>query len=123
MARAGRTTPVWKVQDAVEAGASPAAPIITSLDPTSGPLGTWVTVRGANFTSENNVEFRRGPAAFRAGSPAASEDGVSLRFQVTSCPSYEPRCPARYVVPGLYKVRIINSNGESNEADFDLTVR
>src|SRR5262249_49742082 len=32
-------------------------PIITSLSPEAGPIGTLVTVRGAGFTLENTVQF------------------------------------------------------------------
>ena len=103
---------------------SAAAPTIAALSPTSGPIGTLVTILGANFTSTDNViHFRGEHDSFDAGSPVGSENGTSLQFQISTCPSYQPRCPGRYVSPGVYKVTVINVNGASNEATFTLTAR
>jgi hypothetical protein len=100
-----------------------AAPTIISLSPAAGPIGTLVTISGANFTPKENVIRFRGAREFSAGSPVDSETGTSLQFPVTTCPSYAPRCPGYYIDPGIYKVMVINANGMSNEATFDLISR
>jgi hypothetical protein len=101
-----------------------AAPTIAAFSPTSGSIGTLVTILGANFTPTDNViHFRGEQDSFDAGSPVGSENGTSLQFRITTCPSYQPQCPGRYVSPGVYKVTVTNVNGASNEATFTLTSR
>jgi hypothetical protein len=101
------------------------APIIEALFPTSGPLGTLVAIRGANFTSDGNIiEFRdeQNPP-FAVGSPVGSEDRTSLRVVVSTCPAYQPQCPGFYVRPGVYRVTVRNVNGVSNEMTFAVVSR
>ena len=100
------------------------APTIESLVPSSGPLGTEVTIVGTNFAPENNiVHFNGTERSFAAGSPVGSSDGTHLRFQVTACPSYAPRCPMAYVPPGNYAVTVQTANGTSNAAAFAIVSR
>lgn len=99
------------------------APMIAAVSPASGPIGTLVTIRGGNFTASNVILLNGAQASFAAGSPVGSESGTSLQFRVTTCPSYQPQCPGRYVPPGDYKVTVVNANGTSNEATFALTSR
>lgn len=99
------------------------APKIVALVPISGPIGSIVMIKGANFTSKNLIQFRSANASFAAGSPVASKSGASLQFEVNTCPSYEPRCPGFFVPPGVYEVTVVNENGASNEATFTLTPR
>jgi hypothetical protein len=101
---------------------SSAAPIITALSPSSGFAGALVTIRGANFTSDNNLVLFRGQQK-RFGSRVGSEDGVTLRVRVNNCPSDRPVCPGYYIAPGVYAVTVINDNGSSNEAAFSVTPR
>jgi IPT/TIG domain len=116
------TTPVHREpQGRFEVAESAAAPTIAALSPTSGPIGTLVTIRGTNFTSNNLIQFRGAQASFAAGSPVPSENGTSLQFRVTTCPSHQLQCPGFYVPPGNYRVTVINANGTSNEATFALT--
>jgi hypothetical protein len=60
------------VQDAL-ASASPAAlplpPFISSFTPTSGPVGTSVTIFGSNFFEVTGVRFGGVPATFTVNSP------------------------------------------------------
>jgi len=97
------------------------APTITSLSPSSGPIGTLVTIRGSRFTATNFIKFRGAKAAFDAGSPVASESGAALQFQVNPCSSSQPLCPTFYVSPGEYRVVVTNENGTSNETRFVIT--
>jgi hypothetical protein len=96
-----------------------AEPTIASLAPSSGPLGTEVTVIGTNFTTENNtVQFSSTARSFAAGSPVGSQDGMRLRFRVTACPSYAPLCPPAFVPAGTYAVTVRNANGTSDASTF-----
>jgi hypothetical protein len=120
-AQPGRTTPVQREPQIPAQLAESRGPIIASLLPGSGPIGTSVTIQGNGFTQTgNDVQFH-GPNDFLAGSPVGSENGITLRFIVTPCPSREPQCPTFFVVPGNYSVVVINANGKSNEATFTVT--
>ncbi len=46
----------------------PDPPIISSFNPTSGPVGTLVTITGDNFTGANSVKFNNVAAAFNVES-------------------------------------------------------
>lgn len=46
----------------------PGAPTITSFSPTSGPVGTVVTITGTNFTGATSVKFKRTSASFTVDS-------------------------------------------------------
>ncbi len=118
-ARAVRTQSGAQGKFAVTQAAA-AAPTIASLSPTSGPAGTQVTVLGTNFTSSNTVHFSGAGISFAAGSPVGSENGTSLQFLVSSCPSHAPQCPGFYILPGIYNVAVSNANGASNQAVFTV---
>ena len=98
-----------------------ATPTIVSLTPTSGPVGTRVTLRGTNFTANNSIRLSSGERAFTVDSPVGSENGASLQFRVHSCPSYAPLCPGVYIPPGIYDLSVINANGTSNRVKFTVT--
>ena len=97
------------------------APVIASIAPTAGPIGTWVTIVGSGFTASNTVNFQSAMRPFPAGSPVGSSDGTTLRFQVNPCPSYSPACPYAFVPPGDYDVSVSNANGISNHVTFTIT--
>jgi len=48
--------------------AGPGAPTITSFSPTSGPVGTLVTINGTNFVGVLSVAFHGTPASFTVNS-------------------------------------------------------
>ena len=108
------------VEAIVSGGCAAVAPLIQSLSPPSGPYGTVVTIRGTGFTAENRVQFRGARFSFAADSPVSSQDGKTLEFRVSNCPSYEPKCPAFYIPPGTYAVAVVNASGTSNEASFEI---
>jgi hypothetical protein len=97
------------------------APTISYIIPTSGSVGSRVTLQGSNFTMDNTVNFTSGGQSFSVDSPAHSENGTSLQFQISSCPSYAPLCPGRFIPPGAYDVSVTNSNGTSNSVKFTVT--
>ncbi|MFK4652847.1 hypothetical protein ABIF97_002781 [Bradyrhizobium japonicum] len=99
-----------------------AVPTITGLSPESGPIGTLVTLLGSGFTLQNMIHLRGSVESFDVG-PLRSDDGVTLQFEVNTCPPYQPRCPARYLTPGPYGIAVSNGNGRSQEVRFVLTAR
>ncbi len=97
-------------------------PSITSLQPTSGPVGTSVTITGNRFTStDNSVKFGGG---YLNG---LSSNGTTITFNVpdglTPCPPGGTVCIRSFmmVTPGSYSVSVINSNGTSNAVNFTVT--
>ena len=110
---------------------------VTSLSPSSGPVGTRVTVRGSGFTATGNTlvfaavtlddprEMPNEPSVI----PDMSSDGSSVSFEVQSvwrpaC-SYAARTPCPFAriatTPGTYRVSIMNSAGTSNGILFVVT--
>lgn len=95
-------------------------PMITSLLPTTGSIGTVVVLRGKNFTRRDNVIQFKGETNFAADSPVESRNGTSLQFRVTSCPSRQPQCPGFYIPQGVYRVSVMNAGGQSNSVAFSI---
>lgn len=58
------TTPAGSATTTTTLNVLGALPTITSFNATSGPVGTTVTIDGANFTGTTNVRFRTTPASF-----------------------------------------------------------
>lgn len=96
-------------------------PFIQSISPSSGQVGTTVTVFGYGFTNNSTVSF--------GGSSIGnvySSNGTSLTFTI---PQYTSVCPpgaycimmARQVTPGVYSIYIQNQNGMSNTVNFTVT--
>jgi len=56
--------------------APPAPPTITSFSPTSGPVGTNVTITGTNFTGTTGVKFAGTSASFTVASDTTLTAGV-----------------------------------------------
>jgi hypothetical protein len=103
------------------------APVIYSVAPPAGPVGTRITITGANFTADNNtVRFGGG---FIQWLPASSAGGnqtivftLSPVISGVACPG-TARCPtvARPVQPGGNPLSVQNANGTSNAANFTVT--
>lgn len=104
--------------------ASPSdTPAISVLSPSSGPVGTRVTLTGSGFAAEHNtVKFGTGFIK-----EVASPDGRTIRVSVPAtldqCP---PRigdaclAPSRMVTPGAYAVAVVNNGATSNELTFTV---
>ena len=99
------------------------APFIQNISPSSGTVGTSVTLSGYGFTNNSTVYF--------GGSPISnlySNNGTNLSFTI---PEYTSVCPpgaycimmARQVTPGTYSIYIQNQNGTSNTVNFTVTER
>lgn len=100
------------------------APVITSLNPASGQVGSLVTVYGSRFTADNTIHFNGGVVPH-----AISNDGSILTFRVPqaldpACYFAIPRCmtfaASQLVTPGNYSVSIENINGTSNSLTFTV---
>ena len=104
------------------------APTISSLSPSSGPVGTPVTLTGSGFAAGGNV------VKFGTGyiKDVASPDGRTIHVSVPGgleeCPPSNGAgavCPllARVVTPGTYMVTVINGAATSNELPFTVHQR
>jgi hypothetical protein len=101
---------------------------VAALSPTSGSVGTDVTITGYGFTLSNNT------VRFGAGyiNSLNSADRVTLHFTVPDglnlCPPTDAHsravapCPGAYprVTPGSYSVSVLNANGGSNGLPFTV---
>lgn len=92
---------------------------LSSLAPSSGAVGTQVTIYGTGFSLGNTILFGTG-----AITNAYSQNGTTLVFTV---PAYlTPYCVpnmycaqyAQQVTPGQYNVSVQNQNGTSNSLVF-----
>jgi hypothetical protein len=104
-----------------------AAPVIFSVAPISGPVGTTITITGANFTADTNtVRLGGGFIQWLPASSAGSNQTIvfTLRPVISgvACPG-TVRCPtvARPVQPGGNALSVQNANGTSNAANFTVT--
>ncbi|MBI5414197.1 fibronectin type III domain-containing protein [Candidatus Peregrinibacteria bacterium] len=103
-------------------------PTISSLSPSSGPVGSKFTITGSGFTpTGNKVKF--GDLG-RENSPDSniSSDGTTITFTVPggnylACWNTRPACqaPAYMTQPGTYDVSVINTNGTSRTKTFTVT--
>jgi peptidoglycan hydrolase-like protein with peptidoglycan-binding domain len=115
---------------------------VYSVSPTSGVVGSTVTITGSGFTSSNTVLMDGNVAAQNVGvsssyaipvacSPLASSCSGGARQTLTftvpsalapycapgmACPQY-----MRLTTPGTYSISVLNSNGTSNTVTFTVT--
>ncbi len=105
------------------------APMIFSLSPTSGVIGTQVTIHGSGFTSTGNkIKFGSLSSENNPSYSLNSSDGQTLVFIVPtsnyfSCWYTQPACMvmAMMTQPGIYPVSVMNANGTSNALNFTVT--
>jgi hypothetical protein len=110
---------------------------IQSITPTSGPIGTTVSISGYGFTSSNTVLFSEGAIN---NIPVSSTSTVEC-FAAAGCPapqqvltftipssigpncSLKMACPmyVRLVTPGDYSIAIQNTNGTSATTTYTVT--
>jgi hypothetical protein len=106
---------------------------ILSMNPLSGPIGTYINMTGSGFTSTGNtVHFglsNNQPDAMGTIYPNISSSNNAIVFQVPAqdnplCPVTAPYCPIRApipITPGTYNLFISNANGTSNIISFTVT--
>ena len=97
---------------------------ISQLSPSSGPVGSVITITGSGFTSTGNtINFGSGVIP-----NISSQNGTSLTFTIPSaqypaCYYTAPQCLPPIVITstGQYNVSVTNSNGTSNSQIFNVT--
>jgi hypothetical protein len=102
-----------------------AAPAISSLSPSSGAVGSVVTITGTGFSSAGNViNFD----VYTFNNISSTNNGTTLTFNVPSTIFYNTcqtgkMCPnfARPTTNGNYGVTVTNQNGTSNSLVFTVT--
>lgn len=89
---------------------SPKQPTISEISPSSGPVGTMVTISGSHFTTYSNIIRFAGTnlAPFSIGN-FSSTDGTTLQFTIPLLNSTS------------YVVTVMNSNGTSNDETFTVS--
>jgi hypothetical protein len=110
---------LWKPPAAMAATAQPQVHI-SALSPSSGAVGTQVTVTGSGFTHDNTVLFGSGAMVH-----LPSDDGLMLVFtvpQVLNALCYYSGCKGVSLAtrPGDYPVSVQNENGTSNAVTFTV---
>ncbi|MEI6281007.1 MAG: peptidoglycan-binding domain-containing protein [bacterium] len=113
------------------------APVIYSMSPSYGPVGTLVTIYGNGFNN-NNCNSNYGVACTNSFSPNTinfggtiiqnvySYNGSNMTFTVPSSSNSCPAglyCAAVYMPmnPGIYPVSVTNANGTSSTINFTVT--
>lgn len=96
-------------------GTTSGIPVASYLSPTSGTVGTWITVFGSGFsTTGNSVHFGNGII-----SNLNSPDGRSVSFVV---PAQLTGFGSQAVVAGTYNISVTNSAGlSSNTLPFTVS--
>jgi len=122
----------------VTGSTSQADPVIYSITPAEGPVGTTVDISGFGFTADNTIHFGSGVIAHVASSGgiaiACTTDpncrpGIRQNLEFTVPQSVGPNCPPgsmcpmylQLITPGTYTVYVENSNGTSNTVTFTVT--
>ncbi|MCC7104328.1 MAG: IPT/TIG domain-containing protein, partial [Chloroflexi bacterium] len=79
-----------------------AAPVIDSVSPSSGPIGTPITISGSGFTGASEVRFNGTPAFFALNSPSnittAVPNGATSGPVTVTTPDGTATRPTRFTV-------------------------
>ncbi len=114
----------WAVRQIQNNTVNVLAPLISSLNPSSGSAGTTVTIHGSGFLSTNSIYL---------GNYIISEnfiDSNTLSFTVPPSSQFiEGNCGAGLLCPGYvrsfpsgnYNVYVKNANGMSDEVAFTIS--
>lgn len=111
------------------------APVIYSITPSSGPVGTKITIKGKNLngfegdlnarisTEFNNADYSSG---IMYGEKNSSADAIVTTIESSFCKkdnSYSglPCESYFYVTPGVYKISVKPWSIESNSVPFTVT--
>lgn len=110
-------------------------PVITSIAPSSGPVGTTIEIQGCNFLSfEGDKEIwftnSRGEKGFLNGQMDAATRAsntiarVTLSQRLCKINSYAGLdCPVLELAPGAYTVYSHSYGGNSNAVNFTVTAQ
>jgi len=103
------------------------APVISSVSPSSGTVGSQATIAGSGFSNSQNYVLIDGGTS---GGAISSYDGANLTFTIPNsvgapcnlftsgmaCPMY-----ARLITPGTHTISVQTANGTSNSVQFTVT--
>lgn len=101
------------------------APVITSVTPTQGPVGTTVTIQGYGFTDSNVIHFGNGGKmsvpSFNNGTLMyytipSTVSGCDVIMTFAVCAQY-----VQQVTPGTYSLYVANQYGQSQATNFTVT--
>jgi peptidoglycan hydrolase-like protein with peptidoglycan-binding domain len=113
-------------------------PTVYGVNPTSGSVGTTVSVTGFGFTSDNTILMDGSLAArdvpitssvaITCTTSPTCKGGIRQTLQFTIPSTLGPNCPVgsecptylREVTPGQYDVSVQNTNGTSNTSSFTV---
>lgn len=111
----------------IVAAGSVTVPIISSISPTSGPVGTQVTITGSGFIPTNTfVHFTSNSPNFCGKSTSVNSSGAGTNIVYTIPSETDPCTPGlpllpggvpQLVTPGVYQIRV----GSSNSVNFTVT--
>ncbi|PHP67724.1 hypothetical protein CSC94_08515 [Zhengella mangrovi] len=111
------SAPVTSAGQQVAGGA---APVIRSINPSSGPAGvaypTKVTLTGTGFTASGNTVLFGGIEL-----PDLPSEAGKIVFVAPKERSSGGEVPPMVMPRGVYPVSVVNRNGRSNSVDFMLT--
>ncbi len=101
---------------------------VSNLQPSSGIVGTQVTIVGSGFTQTGNkIRFGNTNSEQNPSYSLNSNDGRTIIFTVPSsnyfaCLYSYPSCYVAQVLvqPGTYPVSVTNANGTSNQINFTI---
>ncbi len=101
-----------------------ANPVIDSVTPDSGPVGTTITIKGKHFTTTGNmIHFTEAGDIFEL----YSYDGETLVFNMPGATLL--RCTQRAackpnprtIIPAVYQLAVWNARGHSDTFEFKVT--
>jgi len=124
----GKMTTGGRLNAAAAVGTAVAAPTVTSFTPTSGPVGTVVTVTGSGFTGAAAVAFNGAAASFSVASDAqitaTVPSGATSGAIAVTTPNGAGVSAASFAVTGTgMSINITAPTGTSSYAvGADLTV-
>lgn len=131
----GHLSPVKCATAVAQCATYESKPIITSITPLSGPVGTTIEIQGCNFLGfEGDKELwftnSKGEKGLLNGQSDAATRASNAVMRVTLAPklcqvnSYSGlQCPLMELVPGVYTVYSNSWGGKSNVVNFTVTAQ
>jgi len=99
-------------------------PTMSSLQPSSGPVGTRVTISGTGFRDIGNT-IKFGSSAYPNVAGQSERTIVFTIPEATNppCRNVTPPCgiASALITPGAYDVSVTNDQGTSNTISFTVT--
>ena len=98
---------------------------ISSLSPTSGRTGTYVTINGSGFLSTgNSIQFSDYGTYISSNYVNSGTVTFTVPSSLSNCNTTGTACTNMMLPPvsgGSYNVRVVNSNGTSNSVPFTVS--